>query len=192
MRNYLKLEIIVFTLIMFFISCENESEIIPKTGEPFARGNTVKFYYSNGSGVDLLNLKNNVILPVSFEDTVPIVERPSLNDTLYYYYDGGVIKFDSELERYYWLTPIYGKQGYEKHQFYVKISETDIDTFDVEFSYTTEDIVGADFYAYIDKLFYNGTLIMQEIVGDNGREYSNDKIFIQKDNGKTIISFDSY
>jgi len=190
MKNYLKLSIIVFSI--FIISCEEESETVPKTGEPFYRGNTVKFFYSDNNGVDLLDLRNNVILPISFEDTIPTVESPSQNDTLNYYYDGGTIKYDSELERYYWTTLIYGKRGYKKHQFYVKISETDIDTFDVEFTYTTEGVIGGEYYAYIDKLFYNGTLIMQEIVGDNGREYSNEKIFIEKDNGKTIITFDGY
>lgn len=191
MKNYLKFSTIIFFFFILIASCE-ESEEIPKTGEPFARGTGIQFYYSNDQGEDLLDLRDNTILPVAFQDTFQLPEPPTDEDTIRYYYDGGKIIYDTEINRYFWNTFIYGRSGYVEHQFYVRLSENDIDTIDVEFSFTTDNVIGSDIYAYIDKLFYNGTLIRHEIQGENsGSEYTPEKIFIQKDNGKTIITFDN-
>ncbi len=188
MRTLLKFNIFIFSCLLLFSACEEEV-LIPKTGEPFGRGNTIKFYFCDGAGNDLLNLRNNTILPVTFEDTINLPEPPTENDTLHYYYNGGVIKYDLETEKYYWRAVIYGKEGYTRHQFYVYISESDIDTIKAEFRYTTGAYDGGDgIYANIDKLSYNDVVIRR---GENTTsEFVPENIHITKENGNTTISID--
>lgn len=89
---------------------------------------------------------------------------------------------------YYWSSAIYGRKGYRDFQFFVQLSESDIDTITAEFWYTT----GADgrdgIYANIDRLYNNEALIRAcEITSS---EFIPEEIFITKDNGRTVITFE--
>ena len=185
--NIIKL---LFLILMTTSSCDKQEEI-PATGEPFGRANSLKFYFSNENSNDLLNLKDNPLLPVTYETNFSIPEQPSAIDTLQYYYCGEEIKFDTKSRYYYWNTTIPGKQGYRKNQFYVRLSEKDIDTMDVEFSFVRgKGLVGGDVYAYIDKLYYNGKLIMEECQNcDYLYRYSHQQVLIHKLGDRTTISF---
>ncbi|WP_264564942.1 hypothetical protein [Flavobacterium sp. N3904] len=59
-------------LIAFFIialtSCSSNEDEIPQTGEPFARANQLQLYYSSDTKTDLLDLNNNTILPITYEE----------------------------------------------------------------------------------------------------------------------------
>ncbi|MDA3907402.1 MAG: hypothetical protein PF484_15125 [Bacteroidales bacterium] len=175
MKNYLKLSAIVFSLLLFTSACEKFKRI-PKTGEPFYRAQSMKYYFSNELGDDLLIPEDSIIKPIAFEDK---------GDSLFFQ-SRSRIDYDNQLGNYYWKTGIFGRQGYINYQFYIKISETDVDTLTVKFRYTTEGLVGGGTYANIDKLYYNETLIRS---GENtSSEFIPERIFIMKDNERTLVS----
>ena len=190
MKN-IKLIFSVLLFIGFFGSCsKDESETVPTTGEPFGRATMLKFYFSSDTNSDLLNLTNNVILPVSYEDSFTVPNSPTASNNVRYIYDGGDIRYDSEIQKYAWNTIIYGKKGYLTNKFYVRISETDTDTINVNYKYSNGAMGGDGWYANIDKLYYNGVLILQESLDKNSVTVSShDKVFIKKTGKKTAISF---
>ena len=187
MKNLIKI-LLTFVSIIAKISCEEENEI-PKTGEPFWRASNMKFYFINQSGEDLLSSENNEIRPIKFDFTLDIPEQETYMDSINYFSESSSISYNSEFEKYYWQTPINGKEGYLSHQFYVFISEGDIDTIRAEFRYTTGAYDGGDgIYANIDMLTYNGIIIRS---GENtSTEFIPENIFILKENGKTTITFE--
>ena len=167
-------------------SCNSDE--ITKTGEPFARANQLQLYYSSDTKTDLLDLTNNTILPVTYEESYIPSTLPPITNTLRYDYVGGVIKYDSETKKHYWNTAITGKQGYENNRIFVRISEKDTDTLDVKFKFTKGATGGDGNYAYIDKLFYNGTLILEENSNPGASIEYNKRVYIQKKEKKTLIS----
>jgi len=187
----LKLILIALLFTGFFSSCsKDEVPTVPVTGEPFGRATMLKFYFSSDTNSDLLNLNNNVILPVSYENNFTVPSPPTSSNGLRYFYDGGDIQYDAKTDKYAWNTIIYGKMGYLTNKFYVRISETDTDTINVNYKYSYGAIGGDGWYANIDKLYYNGTLILHESQDVNSVTIaSHDKVFIKKVGKKTIISF---
>lgn len=168
-------------------SCNSDE--ITKNGEPFARANQLQFYYSSDTNTDLLNLNNNSILPITYEKSYIPSTLPPIIDPLRYDYVGGVIKYNSEIKKYYWNTVITGKQGNQKNRIFVRISEKDADTLDVTFKFTKGAIDGGNgTYAYIDKLYYNGTLILKENSNPGAKIEYNKRVYIQKKEKKTLIS----
>ena len=191
----IKLTFVILLLFSINISCDKDEETefeIPKTRETFGLANNLKFYFSNPTNSDLLDLNNNVVLPIAFEDGYTIPNPPNSSNNLRYNYVGGQIEFDSENEKFYWNTLILGKMGYENHQFYIMISENDIDTLDVKFKFTKGmSYGGGEYSAKVEKLYYNGTLILEQNLNNDSEIYSlNENIFVQKINDKTIISFE--
>lgn len=63
-KTVFSLIILLLTLTGCFLDFEPS---IPKTGEPFARGQNMKYYYGDESLSDLLNLDNMGFSPVIFE-----------------------------------------------------------------------------------------------------------------------------
>jgi len=185
MKNFLLFILTFFSFLILLLSCEKENEI-PKTSEPFARASNMKFYFRSTDCIDLLNTVNN-IRPIAFDFTIEIPAQATFEDSINYFYNNSFISYNSLLEKYYWQTPIYGKKGYIKHQFYVSISENDIDTLKAEFRYTTGADGGDGIYANIEKLSYNGIAIRHS--ENKSSEFVPENIFITKQNGKTTISF---
>jgi len=185
----IKFILVVLLFTGFFSSCIKD-ETAPVTGEPFGRANQLKFYFSSDTNPDLLNLNSNVILPVSYETSFIIPNPPTSSNNLRYVYDGGDIQYDPKTDKYTWNTIVYGKQGYLTNKFYVRISETDTDTINVNYKYSNGAIGGNGWYANIDKLYYNGILILHESLDENlVSTASHDKVFIKKVGKKTTISF---
>jgi hypothetical protein len=168
-------------------SCNSDE--ISKTGEPFARANQLQLYYGSDTKTDLLDLNNNTILPVTYEESYIPSTLPPITNSLRYDYEGGVIKYDSETKKYYWNTAITGKQGYQNNRIFVRISEKDTDTLDVKFKFTKGATGGSGNYAYIEKLYYNGTLILEENSKPGASIEYNKRVYIQKKEKKTMISF---
>jgi hypothetical protein len=187
----LKFILIALLFTGFFSSCtKDDVPTVPVTGEPFGRATMLKFYFSSDTNSDLLNLNNNVLLPVSYENNFKIPNPPTSSNSLRYIYDGGDIQYDPNTNKYAWNTIIYGKKGYLTNKFYIRISETDTDTLDVNYKYSNGAIGGDGWYANIDKLYYNGTLILHESLDKNSvSTASHDKVFIKKIGKKTTISF---
>jgi hypothetical protein len=187
MKNTILL-IAFFSIIL--TGCSSNDEEIPQTGEPFARANQLQFFFSNDSNTDLLNLNNNTILPITYENSYISSNFPTIIDPLRYDYQGGTIQYESKLKKYYWNTAITGKQGYINNRIYVGISEKDVDTIDVKFKFTKGAIGSANgYYALIDKLYYNETLIFQEYPNNDMIIDNERNIFIQKKGTKTVITF---
>ena len=171
-------------------SCSSSDDEIPVTNEPFARANQLQLYYSSDTKTDLLDLNNNTILPVTYEESYVPSNLPPIANLSRYDYPGGIIKYDSELKKHYWNTVITGKKGHVNNKIYIRISEKDIDTMDVKFKFTKGAIGSSDgYYALIDKLYYNGILILQEYLKNDILIDNKRKIFIQKKGTKTVISF---
>lgn len=169
--------------------CSSNEDEIPQTGEPFALANQLQLYFSSDTKTDLLDLTNNTILPVTYEELYIPSTLPPITNLLRYNYEGGVIEYDSETKKYYWNTVITGKQGYKNNRIFVRISEKDTDTIDVKFKFKREAMNGGNgIHAYIEKLHYNGTLIQEEIPIPGNIKY-NERVFIQKKGNKTMISF---
>ncbi|WP_264564943.1 hypothetical protein [Flavobacterium sp. N3904] len=106
-----------------------------------------------------------------------------------YIYAGGVIEYNSEIKKYYWNTVITGKQGYQNNKIFVRISEKDTDTLEVKFKFKREAMNGGNgIYAYIEKLYYNGTLILEENSKPGASIEYNKRVYIQKKEKKTLIS----
>jgi len=181
------LKLITTFLCIAFTCCDSDEN--SQTGEPFARANQLQLYYSNETNSDLLNLNNNTIFPITYEDSYIAPNLPPITDLLRYDYDGGVIKYDSEIKKYYWNTAITGKQGHQKNRIYIRISEKDTDTLDVKFKFTKGATGGNGNYAYINKLYYNGTLILEENSNPGALIENKKRVYIQKKEKKTLISF---
>lgn len=175
------------------MSCSsNEDEPNPETAEPFIRANQLQFYFSNPTNADLLDLNNNIILPIAYEGKYTPITLPPKNDNnpKKYFYNGGSIEYDSAIQKYYWNTVITGKKGIKQNKIFVRISETDTDTLDVKFKFTKDAIGTSDgFYAYIEKLYYNSTLIHEENSNKKALIDPVKRVFIQKNGKKTLISF---
>lgn len=173
-----KLGLIFSISLLTLFSCNKDNELdIPKTGEPFARAQNMKYYYSDESSNDLLNSENRIITPVTFE---------YLNDTIWYHENR--TEYNDEIEKFYCMFYAWGRAGYVDHQYFVKLSENDTDTIDVKYRYSTGADGGNGFYSNIDKFYYNGILIRR---GENtSSEWVPENIYILKTKGKTSISFD--
>jgi hypothetical protein len=181
-------KLIIFFFCIAITSCNSDE--ISKTGEPFARANQLQLYYSSDTKTDLLDLTNNTILPVTYEESYIPSTLPPISNTLRYVYVGGVIEYNSEIKKYYWNTVITGKQGYQNNKIFVRISEKDTDTIDVKFKFKREAMNGGNgIYAYIEKLYYNGTLILEENSKPGASIEYNKRVYIQKKEKKTMISF---
>ncbi len=190
-----KLYLIISISIMLFatVACHKSNEI-PATGEPFYRANSLKFFFTDGTNKDLLNLRNNPILPVTFEYTFQAPALPGPADTMRYNYMGMEIKYDTETKMYAWNTGINGKSGIQTHEVYIAVNESDIDTLKAYFSYIMGDVIPNGPYAIVEKLYYNGILITEEKMNSESgiQEFTNKRIFIKKENGATKISFNQY
>lgn len=181
-----KIKLFVTLVCIAMTSCNSDE--IPNNGEPFARANQLQLYYSSDTNSDLLDLNNNTILPITYEGSYIAPNLPPITDLQRYDYNGGVIKYDTEIQKYYWNTAITGKQGNPKNRIYVKISEIDTDTLDVKFKFTKGATGGNGNYAYIEKLYYNGTLILEENSNPGALIEYKKRVFIQKKGNKTVIS----
>lgn len=186
----LNLFIAFFCIILTSCSSSDEEEQSPETAEPFVRENQLQFYFSSPTNADLLNLNNNIILPIAYEGKYSPSNLPPKGNSFKYVYQGGTIEYDSAIDKYYWSTVITGKKGIKKNKIFVRISETDTDTLDVNFKFTKGEVAGPDiFYAYIEKLYYNDILIHEE---NSNKKLLIDpvkRIFIKKNGNKTAISF---
>ena len=188
MKTKIFLSLFIFITLLTITACKKSLEI-PKTGFEFARANDLHFYYIDGSGRDLLNLKNHPLLPVTFRDTACQPASPNLSDSLFYYFCGSSINYDSETKLYYFNTAILGKQGYETEESFIKVNDEDIDTLKAYFHYILGASGGEGIYAYVDKLYYNGILITAEkTVPGYANSFTHKKIFIMKENGITKIT----
>lgn len=183
-------------LIAFFCiivtSCSSSSDEIqnPENHEPFIRENQLRFYFSNPTNADLLNLNNNVITPIAYEGKYNPSNLPPKNNAIKYAYPGGIIEYDGAIDKYYWGTIIPGRKGIKKNKIFIRITETDTDTLDVTFKFTKGDVAGPDnFYAFIEKLYYNDTMILEENPNKKTLIDPVKRIFIQKNEKKTLISF---
>ena len=188
MKTKIFLSLFICITLCTINACKKTLEI-PKTGYEFARGNDLRFYYIDGSNKDLLNLKNHPLLPVAFRDTACQPVAPNHSDSSFYSFCGCSINYDSESRFYYFNTAIFGKQGYETDEFYIKVTDEDVDTLKAYFHYTWGASGGDGIYAYVDKLYYNGILITTEkTVSGTANSFTHKKIFILKENGKTKIT----
>ncbi|WP_281635833.1 hypothetical protein [Flavobacterium marginilacus] len=186
----LNIFIAFFCLTIISCSSSDNEEQDPETAEPFVRENQLQFYFSSPANTDLLNLNNNIIVPIAYEGKYNPSTLPPKNNSKKYVYQGGTIEYDAAIDKYYWSTGITGKKGIKKNTIFVRITETDTDTLDVNFKFTKGEGSGADkFYAYIEKLYYNDILIHEE---NSNKKIEIDpvkRIFIQKNGKKTLISF---
>ncbi|MDR6843531.1 hypothetical protein [Flavobacterium granuli] len=184
-----KLIFVIFCITCITLtSCSSNEDEIPQTGEPFWRANSLQFYYSNDTNTDLLDLNNNPIFPVTYEESYIPSDLPPITNPLRYNYKGGIIEYESKMQKYYWSTLIAGKQGYQNNRIFVRISEKDTDTIDVKFKFKREAMNGSNgIYAYIDKLYYNRTLILEENSKPDASIEHNKRVYIQKKGNKTVI-----
>lgn len=177
-------------IVLIAMSCEIDSGIdcnsnntepeILNTGEPFARAQTMRFYFRNETGEDLLDSMNdNSIRPVFFVN--------ESDDTLFFP-DRNQVDIKVDNGKYYWTTMIYGKEGYHDYQFYVKVTDSDIDTISAYFRYSLGADGGNGIYANIEKLYYNETLIRSD--ENTPCEFAPQNIYITKETGKTIVGFE--
>lgn len=168
----------IFFLTLFGCGKEESAPEIPKSGEPFARALRMEYYFSNEFGDDLLIPQNEIVRPLTFE----------LRGDSLYFHGNSEIDLNPEKEKYYWNTVLYGRKGYRDFQFFVQISESDIDTLTVEYRYTTGATGGDGIYANIDKLYYNQTLIRS--MENTHVEFVPEEIHITKSNGRTLVSIE--
>ena len=185
MKSNFKIVTIILLLLLINSSCDKDENIDFERDLSFTRGTNLRFYFSDNIGTDLLDLKNNKILPIPYETTIVPIDTFISNDSVLIYNEC-TIRYNNELGKFYWNISILGTEGITENQFYVKISENDVDTFNVEFTYYPPP--NYLYKVYIDNLYYNGKLIMQEKYDEN-YEYIEtlfEKVFIQKNYGVTI------
>lgn len=195
------------TLAIFSYSCNNEDErSLPSAGEKFGIMVPMEFYFSNNDGADLVNLYRPEILPFVYLDDPYLYDEPGEEDTLRYSYNlsecfngsmppwSNFVIYRENKKRYAWLTDVYGKTDYFEMQTFVHISATDIDTLSAEFSFSTDGSQGSsvninnNYFVNIDKLYYNGVLIMDN--KNQSQEFIPEAVFITKWNGETEIAFE--
>jgi hypothetical protein len=170
------------------LSCSKDKEVIRPTNDPFSRETNMKFYFSNENGDDLLDLSNNQFLPIAYETTMVLPDTIPADSTTSFQYNGGQIALNSTNDRFYWRNYITGKTGVTVNRIFLRLSETDTDTLDVAFSFSSVIINNVPgYYPNIDRLLYNGTVIRENESSSNAFIPAN--IYIQKVGEKSVITF---
>jgi len=180
--------ILVFTVGFIACSDDDEDEDYPYThikgGGLFYRGNTVRFYYIDEEGKDLLDPEDMSSLPVSYDKDEKLPEVKIIPDD---YKDGlynrnhNSILFDPELKLYYMNTSAPGNMEKPTYTFYIGYKD-DFDKMDLTYRYTDKNVDGGKYHSKIISWKFNGTYIYSD------NDSSDKKVFIKKANGKTTVS----
>ena len=136
-------------------------------GNFFSRGNTLRFYYIDEKGNDLINPSDLKTFPVSWNEEL---DNPNW------------ILYDSEERLHYCTVSAYGDERQSTYTFPIYVNG-DTDKMEITYKYTDKGVVGGKYWGKIVSWKYNGTHIYSD-----DDEYDK-KIFIRKANGNTTVSF---
>lgn len=154
----------------------------------FLRGNTLRFYYIDEKGNDLIDPDDLKTFPVSWHEALDKpLERTydNLMDaesrSIRYNGNHNWIYYDSEEQLHYCTLSAYGDAAQSTFTFPMYVNG-DTDQMEITYKYTDQHILGGRYYGKIVSWKYNGTHV-----------YSDDdeldkKVFITKSNGKTTVS----
>lgn len=183
--------VIYGVLALFVISltgCSEENDgwynSIPDGG-PFARANSVRFYYLDEDGNSFINPEDFNTFPVTYGEELenPIERTQDYNpETGFYNGNSNSIIYDEDEDLYYCQMTAYGDSRQSTYSYPLYING-DVHKIDIHYRYTDKDVIGGRYWGKILSWKYNGTHI-----------YSDDdtfdvKVYIKKVNGKTTISF---
>lgn len=158
-------------------------------GNFFSRGNTLRFYYIDEKGNDLINPSDLKTFPVSWNEELdnPLERtydniRDVESNTIRYNGNHNWILYDSEEQLHYCTVSAYGDERQSTYTFPIYVNG-DTDKMEITYKYTDKGVVGGKYWGKIVSWKYNGTHIYLD-----DDEYDK-KIFIRKANGNTIVSF---
>lgn len=156
-------------------------------GGKFLRANTVRFYYIDKRGNDLIDPDDVNTLPVTsdveLDDATELRQDYNKETIGFYNKNRNSICYDSEEQLYYSTIYAYGDSRQSSYTFFVYANDN-VDKLTVRYKHTDKDIVGGDSWSTIISWRYNG----EHIYSDEEKVYYK-KIFITRDNGKTSVSF---
>ena len=156
-------------------------------GVSFLQGNTLRFYYIDKNGNDLINLNNPATFPVSWWEDLdnPIEHTKDFSINQFFYNSShNSIDYDAEEGLYYCTITAYGDEKQNTYSFPVHVNGS-IDRMNITYKYTNDIFSSASpVYHKIVCWEYNGTYIYSD---DDEYEYGK-KVFIKKYDGKTIVS----
>ena len=156
-------------------------ESVPDGGY-FTRGNTVRFYYVDEAGNDLIGPAGRATLPIRCDAMFDT--RPSLPEDYHEgFYNGNhdCVIYDDEERLYYYSTSAPGDMRYGSYTFYV-FFRGEYDRMDMRYKYTNKDVIGGEWAPFIVSWKFNG----QHIYSDD--DATDRKIFVRKSNGKTTVT----
>lgn len=185
-KNILSVLLVLF--LVGITSCSDDYndgwyDSIPDGG-PFARANTVRFYYIDGEGNSFINPEDYNTFPVTYgEELENPLERTQDFDPEYGYYNGNnnCIRYDEDEGLYYCSFTAYGDSRQSTYSYPLYING-DIDKMEIVYRYTDRDVVGGKYWGKIISWKYNGVHVYSD-----DDEYDL-KVFITKANGKTTVS----
>lgn len=157
-------------------------------GNKFSRANTLRFYYLDENGNDLIAPNDLKTYPVSWsEELVNPLERTYDNiadadyNTIRYNGNHNWIYYDNQEQLYYCTMTAYGDAKQSSFSFPVYV-QGDTDRIDITYKYTVKGVIGGEYWGKIVSWQYNGTHVYSD------DDEHDKKVFIKKHDGKTIVS----
>lgn len=154
----------------------------------FSRGNTLRFYYIDEKGNDLIDPDNLKTFPVSWHEALDEpLERTYDNiidlesRTIRYNGNYNWIYYDPVEQLHYCTMSAYGDAKQSSSTFPVYV-DGDTDQMEITYKYTDKHVLGGRYYCKIVSWKYNGT----HVYSDDDEQ--DKKVFITKWNGKTVVS----
>jgi len=184
--------LIMATITLSFIGCsDDEDDEYPYTsvkgGGHFVRANTVRFYYIDENGNDLIDPDDVSTLPVSYNNDEKLPESVKIPNDFKepggYNGNANWILFDKDLNLFYMQSSVYGDMEKPDYTFYIGFGG-EFDKMDMSYRYTDKNVSGGNGYAAKIVLWkFNGKHVYSD---DEGLDK---KVFVKKAKGKTTISF---
>ena len=187
-KNLLKTLVILLCAINF-ISCNDDVDDrwydkMPDGGL-FHSGHSLRFFYVDEAGNDLIDPTDLSTLPVSNIEQLEPAMPESLRKDVWYNSDLNCILYNKEEKKYEFFTFAFGDSRRSNYTFYV-FHKGNADQMDVTFKYQSDKVNGGQDYASIITSWkVNG----KEIYTDKDTALRKYIFLIKKSDGTTSISF---
>ncbi|MCD7938041.1 MAG: hypothetical protein LUG98_14385 [Tannerellaceae bacterium] len=188
MRKEMLLFMLLGEVLTMLTGCRDEngtyvSEI--ENGGFFLRDNTVRFYYIDEQGNDLIRPGRPETLPITYTQPgeVPATMSAPADYKKGTYNQGlNTIGYDEKEKLYYMHSIVPGDSRQKTYTFYIG-HQNQFDKVEITYEYTTDNVYGWSYWSRIVSWKYNNVPIYSD------SDKYDKKIFIKKARGKTTVSF---
>lgn len=180
--NYLLRVLLLFFCMVGFISCSEDDgqkyyDSVPEGGS-FYRGNTVRFYYMDEDGNNVIRIGEAETYPRFCETKEGIPEVPTPDKQGLYAGNVCQVGTDEEGKAFFSIT-VPGDERSNAYVFYVYCNEG-FDQMDLTYGYTRDALGGDGWYAHILSWKVNGTHVYADKEGQ-------ERVYVQRMKGQTKV-----